>query len=258
MAGLRLLGVLCAAVAVALVLSAAICLLPENDYQRWQLQANYMDGVLPRIYERIHFDPKPLDIAILGSSHAQLALSATAVEHQLAQHGKEASVVNLAIGGPGQNIQWAIVDELFKSKSLSRSKTQVVICPKRARNASSDGRRNSAGAINGAMAIHRVYASTPRLRGDQGVDTLTAALLPFHRIRAEGASPLPQGMLDRLGQDQTAGDASNPASASSCFSEESVGVFAGVKRRHFLGFVPKILVTRLLDSGKAVPSERID
>ena len=117
MAGLRVLGVLGASVAVALALSAAVCLLPENVYQRWQLQANYMDGVLVRDYERIRFDPKPIDIVILGSSHAQLGLSAAAIEDQLALHGKRASVANLAIGGAGQNVQWAIVDELFKSKS---------------------------------------------------------------------------------------------------------------------------------------------
>src|SRR5580704_12793072 len=117
MAGLRLLGILCAAVAVALVLSAAVCLLPEDGYQRWELQADYMGGVLVQDYERIRFDPKPIDIAILGSSHAQLALGAAAIEEQLAQRGKRVSVANLSIGGAGQNVQWAIVDELFKSKS---------------------------------------------------------------------------------------------------------------------------------------------
>jgi hypothetical protein len=117
MGGFKVRRTILAAFGVALALDAALCLLPENGYQRWQLQANYMDGVLPRIYERIHFDPKPIDIAILGPSHAQLGLSAAAVEDRLAQHGKRASVVNVAIGGTGENIQWAIVDELFKSKS---------------------------------------------------------------------------------------------------------------------------------------------
>ena len=113
MLGLRLLGVLCAALAVALVLNAAVCLLPENDYQRWQLQ----DARLRWIYERIHFDPKPIDVAIVGPSRAQLGFSATAVEDQLAQHGRRANVVNFALPGAGRDIQWAIVDELFKGKS---------------------------------------------------------------------------------------------------------------------------------------------
>jgi hypothetical protein len=111
--GLRLLGVLCAALAVALVLNAAVCLLPENAYQRWQLQ----DARLRWIYERIHFDPKPIDVAIVGPSRAQLGFSAAAVEDQLAQHGRRANVVNFALPGAGRDIQWAILDELFKGKS---------------------------------------------------------------------------------------------------------------------------------------------
>jgi hypothetical protein len=114
-AGLKLLGVLCAALAVALVLCGAVCLLPENDYQRWQLQDT--NGPLRWIYERIHFDPKPIDIAIVGPSRAQLGLSAAAIEEQLAQHGRHANVVNFSLPGAGRDIQWAILDELFKAKS---------------------------------------------------------------------------------------------------------------------------------------------
>ena len=117
MAGLRLLGVLCAAVAVALALSAAVCLLPENRYQRWQLMDSSLDGRLRWIYERIHDDPRPIDVAILGASRAQLGLGAAAIEQQLAEHGKHANVVNFSLEGSGRNIQWAILDEIYKAKS---------------------------------------------------------------------------------------------------------------------------------------------
>ena len=115
MAGLRLFGVLAAALAVALILSAAACLLPENNYQRWRLADP--EGRLRWIYERIHFDPKPIDIAIVGPSRAQLGLSAAAIEQDLAKRGKQANVVNFALPGAGRDIQWAILDELFKAKS---------------------------------------------------------------------------------------------------------------------------------------------
>jgi hypothetical protein len=115
MTGLRLFGVLGAALAVALVLSAAVCFLPENDYQRWQLQD--LDGRLRWIYERIHFDPTPIDVAIVGPSRAQLGLSAAALEQDLAKQGKPANVANLALPGDGRDIQWAILNELFKAKS---------------------------------------------------------------------------------------------------------------------------------------------
>jgi hypothetical protein len=78
---------------------------------------DFSGGKVLWIYERIHFDPKPIDIAILGSSHAQLGLSAVAIEDRLAQDGKRVNVANFAIGASGRNIQWAIVDELYKSKA---------------------------------------------------------------------------------------------------------------------------------------------
>ena len=116
MAGLRLFGVLGAALAVALSSSTQpCCLLPENDYQRWQLQDP--DGRLRWIYERIHFDPTPIDVAIVGPSREHLGLSAAAIEQDLAQQGKHANVVNFALPGAGRDIQWAILDELFKAKS---------------------------------------------------------------------------------------------------------------------------------------------
>ena len=104
-----------AALVVALVLCAAVCLLAENDYQRWQLQDP--DGRLRWIYERIHFDPTPIDVAIVGPSRAQLGLSADAIEQDLAKQGKPANVANFAMVGAGRDLQWAILNELFKAKS---------------------------------------------------------------------------------------------------------------------------------------------
>ena len=116
MAGFRLLGVLCAALGVAFVLSAATCLLPENAYQRWQLLP-FMNDRLRWIYERLNFDPRPIDIAIIGPSRVQLGLSAQAVEEDLARKGKHANVANLAFPGAGRDIQWAVAQELFRTKS---------------------------------------------------------------------------------------------------------------------------------------------
>jgi hypothetical protein len=115
MAGLRFFGVLGAALAVAFILNAAVCFLPENDYQKWQLQDP--DGRLRWIYERIHFDPRPIDIAIVGPSREQLGLSPDAIEQDLAERGKHANVANFALPGAGRDIQWAILHELFKAKS---------------------------------------------------------------------------------------------------------------------------------------------
>jgi hypothetical protein len=114
--GLRLLGVLSKAIAVALVLDAAACFLPENAYQRWKiLDSDY--GRMRWIYERIHYDPRPIDVVILGASRSQLGFSAAAIEQQLAEHDKHANVVNFAVFNLGRNIQWVILNEIYKAKS---------------------------------------------------------------------------------------------------------------------------------------------
>ena len=76
-----------------------------------------MYGHFHWMYERIHFDPKPIDIAILGSSRTKVGLSAAAIERRLALYGKQANVANFSLEGPGRDVQLAILDELYKAKS---------------------------------------------------------------------------------------------------------------------------------------------
>jgi hypothetical protein len=106
-----------AALGVALLLNVVTSLLPEDTYQRWKLLDSDLGGRLRWIYERIHFDPRPIDVVILGGSRAQLGLSAADIEQQLAGHGKHLNVVNFAIFGFGRNIQWVILNEIYKAKS---------------------------------------------------------------------------------------------------------------------------------------------
>ena len=49
------------------------------------------------IYERIHFDPRPIDVVILGPSRSQLGFNPAAIEQQSGAHGKQVNVVNFAI-----------------------------------------------------------------------------------------------------------------------------------------------------------------
>ncbi len=117
MAGLKTLGIIVASLGVALALDVAVCLLPENDYQRWQLVDGTLFEQLRWAYERIHFDPRPIDVAIVGPSKTMLGLSAERIERQLSAEGKPAHVANFSIVAAGRNVDWDIVDELYKSKS---------------------------------------------------------------------------------------------------------------------------------------------
>jgi hypothetical protein len=113
----KLVFTILAALGVALVLNAAVCFLPENTYQRWKLLDSDLNGRMRWIYERIHYDPRPIDVVVLGASRSQIGLSAGSIEQQLAEHGKHANVVNFAIFNVGRNLQWAILSEIYKAKS---------------------------------------------------------------------------------------------------------------------------------------------
>jgi hypothetical protein len=117
MNGLKAFGVICAALGVAFVLDVGVCLLPENGYQRWQLLDGTIYERLRWDYERIHCDPRPVDIAIVGPSETKLGLSAARVEQQVSLQGRPANVANFSVEAAGRNIDWAIIDELYKSKS---------------------------------------------------------------------------------------------------------------------------------------------
>jgi hypothetical protein len=106
-----------AAVVLAIALAAAACLLPENKYQQMQLVDGTIYGQLRWIYERTHYDPTPIDVAIIGASRIQLGISAAKVQEQLLSDGEHANVANLAVVAAGQNLHWVIADELLKSKT---------------------------------------------------------------------------------------------------------------------------------------------
>ncbi len=116
-------GRLAAIFGVAVAAAVAAAALPDHPYQRWQLVENTLYSNATWSYERIHFDPRPIDVAILGSSRAQLGLSAPLIAERLAARGLPLAVANLAVIEDGRNLQWAIVDELVRTK---RPKTIVL------------------------------------------------------------------------------------------------------------------------------------
>ena len=104
------------ALGVTFAVVVAACFLPENTYQRWQRPDSDYHR-MRWIYERIHYDPRPIDVVILGASRSQLGFSPAAIEQQLAAHGKQFNVVNFAIFNVGRNLHWLILREIYKVKS---------------------------------------------------------------------------------------------------------------------------------------------
>jgi hypothetical protein len=118
----RILRSLGASLFVALCLNILVCLLPDDPYQRWQLVGSTLFEPLRWSFERIHFDNRPVDVAIIGDSKTLLGLSAARIEERLSALGAPANVANFSVPAAGRNIQWAVLNELYKAKS-----TKVIV-----------------------------------------------------------------------------------------------------------------------------------
>jgi len=100
---------------IALVLEILAGLIPDNSYLRFQLLKNTFHASVPWIYERIHFDDRPIDIALVGPSRTWLGVSPVRMETDLRQRGLSASVVNFSLPQEGRNENYVIIKELLKT-----------------------------------------------------------------------------------------------------------------------------------------------
>ena len=112
----RLAGLGLLAAAMALL---GMCLLPHDRYIRWQDERLEAYARLGWVYERIHFDPTPVDVAFVGTSHSLNGIDGAAVTRAAAEAGRSClNVVNLAIPSYGRNLHWTIVRELLRTRPV--------------------------------------------------------------------------------------------------------------------------------------------
>jgi hypothetical protein len=100
----------------ALVISAVACALPDDPYQRWQLLDGTIHANARWIFERIHFDPTPIDVAIVGPSRTQADVDAPRLAAELKARGLPDQIVNFSLPEAGRNINALIVEEVLKAK----------------------------------------------------------------------------------------------------------------------------------------------
>jgi hypothetical protein len=98
----------------ALVLAATLCL-PFDRYLASQ-QARDSEMFHARwIYERIHFDPAPIDVAIIGSSRVEAGISPSIMTQALSQKlGRPVHAVSLAMVRPGRDYHALLVRDLVR------------------------------------------------------------------------------------------------------------------------------------------------
>ena len=110
--------------AVLAVLCVAATLLPHNPYIRYQQLSETLQFRVEWNYDRINHDDTPIDIALIGVSRTQAAVSAPVMTRLLSrQFGRPVRFVNLSMPQQGRNAHYAIARELFEK----RPEVQVLV-----------------------------------------------------------------------------------------------------------------------------------
>ena len=102
---------------VALAGFAVALALPADRYLRFQQLDDTQQYRARWIYERIHFDPTPIDIAILGPSRTLYGVNAPLLEKALAARGYGGlHAANLSLPDPGFDLTKALAEEVVAYK----------------------------------------------------------------------------------------------------------------------------------------------
>lgn len=96
-------------------LSAAAIALPHAPYVRWQSLKGTIFESMGYFYERLHYDPAPVDVVIIGSSRSQVGLSAPLLEAELKAKGHSLRVLNMSVAAAGMDLRVVEAREAFRA-----------------------------------------------------------------------------------------------------------------------------------------------
>jgi hypothetical protein len=95
-------------------LSAATLALPHDPLVRYQQLAPTLHFRSIWSYERVALDKTPIDIAIIGNSRLQSAISAPVLQARLSERlGRPVRAANLSLPQEGRNAHYAMAKQLF-------------------------------------------------------------------------------------------------------------------------------------------------
>jgi hypothetical protein len=108
---------------LSIVILCGLALLKHDKYIRYQMLDVGTYKAASWIYERIHFDKTPIDIAFFGTSHTMNAIDSVIVESSLNEKSQnKRRVVNFAIPHFGRDMHHTLVKLL-----LAERKPEVII-----------------------------------------------------------------------------------------------------------------------------------
>jgi len=107
-------ALVCLALFSFVVLCGATFLLPQDRYVRYQQLEKTLQFRTVWGYERIVYDPTPIDVAVIGNSRLEAGISAPVLGHNLtAALGRRIHVANLAMPQEGRNAHYTVLKNLL-------------------------------------------------------------------------------------------------------------------------------------------------
>ena len=101
----------------ALALLVAVCTLPHVRYLRFQALTEKEVVKAGWIYERIHFDPTPIDVVFIGTSHTVFGIDSERVEQACRDTGGgHCASVNFGLEHLGRNVHWLLAREVMQTR----------------------------------------------------------------------------------------------------------------------------------------------
>lgn len=104
-------------IALAVLLGASL-MLPHERYYRFQAHDNGTTRKADWIYERLHFDQTPIDVALIGTSRTGGGLSSPLIEREYCKMtGRRIHVANLGLPQTGRNMHFILAREAALTKT---------------------------------------------------------------------------------------------------------------------------------------------
>ncbi len=158
-------------VVTALGCAALTLLIPDDRYLRYQQLTDTIQYRSLWIYERLHFDPTPIDIAVVGPSRIGSSINTLLLEKLLAERGfPNIHAVNFSLPQSGFDLAYVLSKEVLRTKH-----PKVLI-----ENAIDQMPRRGHPAFKDLGDVADVVAATKLVNVDYFVDLLK---LPFRQIK---------------------------------------------------------------------------
>ena len=93
-----------------------VCAIPDSGRDRFNALHAPAVVKLGWIYERLHDDPTPVDVAFIGTSRTVYGVDSAHIEDALHQAGRDLHVINLGVQHPGRNMHDLLARELLTTR----------------------------------------------------------------------------------------------------------------------------------------------